>query len=54
MEFKLVKAQIEAAKVEKLRQTSPEKFVSPYVEDQGRAVTAETQATSNQRRFIQS
>jgi len=33
MEFKLVKAQIEAAKEEKLKQTSPERFVSPYVED---------------------
>lgn len=33
MEFNLVKAQIDAAKEEKLKQSSPERFVSPYVED---------------------
>ena len=49
MEFKLVKAQLEAAK-EAPKEASPERLISPYLEDQGRALTAETQATSHQRR----
>lgn len=50
MEFKLVKAQLEAAKElpkDLQKEASPERVISPYLEDQGRAITAETQATSH-------